>query len=187
MNTNIFRAYDIRGIADKDLTDEVVEKIGRAFGTKMIRKKNKVVTVGRDVRLSSHRIQQAMMRGILSSGLDVIDVGVLPTPVLYFSIVHFKTDGSVMVTGSHNPIEFNGLKMNDGMLSIYGDQIQQLREMVEQEDFETGSGSLTQKEIVTDYQKMLQERIQIRRPFKIVIDSGNGRAGPVLACRSRAG
>ena len=179
MNTHIFRAYDIRGIADKDLTDEVVEKIGRAYGTRMVRKKCKTVSVGRDVRLSSLRIQQAMMRGILSSGLNVIDVGVLPTPVLYFSIVHLKTDGSVMVTGSHNPIEFNGLKMNDGMLSIYGDQIQQLREMVEQEDFETGSGSLTQKEIVPDYQKMLQERIQIHRPFKIVIDSGNGTAGPV--------
>jgi phosphomannomutase/phosphoglucomutase len=179
MNTHIFRAYDIRGIAENDLTDEVVEKIGRAYGTKMIRKEYKVVSVGRDVRLSSLRIQQALMRGILSSGLDVIDVGVLPTPVLYFSIVHLKTDGSVMVTGSHNPIEFNGLKMNDGMLSMYGDQIQELRELIEKKDFEEGQGSLTQREIVADYQQMLQERIQIQRPFKIVIDSGNGTAGPV--------
>lgn len=179
MNVNIFRAYDIRGIADKDLTDEVVEQIGRAYGTRMVRRKNRVVSVGRDVRLSSSRIQQALIRGILSSGIDVIDVGVLPTPVLYFSIVHLKTDGSVMITGSHNPIEFNGLKMNEGMLSLYGDQIQEIRKTIEQGDFEEGHGNLTYADIVDDYKKMLLDRIRFQRPFKIVIDAGNGTAGPI--------
>lgn len=179
MNPNIFRAYDIRGIADEDLTDEVVELIGRAYGTHMVRNGHRLVSVGRDVRLSSERIKNALSRGILSTGLDVIDVGVVPTPALYFSIVHLRTDGGVMVTGSHNPIEFNGLKLNEGLLSLYGDQIQILKRIVEKVDFEEGTGQLTTREIVSDYKQMLKERIRIRRPFKLVIDAGNGTAGPI--------
>ena len=179
MNPTIFRAYDIRGIADVDLTDDVVEQIGRAYGTTLRRKGARTVSVGRDVRLTSERIQKALVRGILSTGLDVVDVGTLPTPVLYFSIVHLKTDGGVMVTGSHNPIEFNGLKMNDGLLSLYGDQIQELYRLIGEDDFEAGSGQLSQQDVVPDYKAMLRERIRIRRPFKIVIDAGNGTAGPI--------
>ena len=128
MNSNIFRMYDIRGIAEKDLTDEVVELIGKAYGTFMVRKQYRQISVGKDLRLSSNRIQKALTRGILSTGLNIIDVGVLPTPGLYFSIVHLNTDGAVMVTGSHNPIEFNGLKMNEGLLSIYGEDIQAIKQ-----------------------------------------------------------
>lgn len=179
MNTNIFREYDIRGIADEDLTDDVVERIGKAYGSTMLRKGHGLVSVGRDVRLSSERIKDALIGGILSTGVNVIDVGVVPTPVLYFSIVHLETDGAVMVTGSHNPIEFNGLKMNEGLLSLYGEQIQNLRKMIESVDFEDGNGRLTSTEIIPAYQKMIEERITIRKPFKIVIDAGNGTAGPV--------
>jgi len=179
MNKEIFRAYDIRGIAEKDLDSETVEKIGKAYGTYMKRDGKKLVSVGRDVRLSSGRIRDALVKGILSTGMDVIDVGVVPTPLVYFSIVHFKTDGSVMVTGSHNPIEFNGLKMNSGMLSLYGDQIQAIRMLIENEDFEQGSGGLSTKDIVEPYKNMLMERINIERPFKIVIDAGNATAGPI--------
>jgi len=145
----------------------------------MVRKGHRLVSVGRDVRLSSERIKNALSRGILSTGLDVIDVGVVPTPALYFSIVHLRTDGGVMVTGSHNPIEFNGLKLNEGLLSLYGDQIQILKRIVEKVDFEEGTGQLTTREIVSDYKQMLKERIRIRRPFKLVIDAGNGTAGPI--------
>ena len=179
MNTNIFRAYDIRGIADEDLTDDTVELIGKAYGTSMVQKGHRLVSLGRDVRLSSERIKNALARGMLSSGLDVVDIGVVPTPVLYFSIVQLQTDGGVMVTGSHNPIEFNGLKLNEGLLSIYGDQIQDLRRIIERREFRTGKGQLSAKEVVSDYKQMLKERIHIHRSFKLVIDAGNGTAGPI--------
>lgn len=179
MNPNIFRAYDIRGLADQDLTDEVVEAIGKAYGTYLCRKGKKTVVTGRDVRLSSTRIQSALNRGILSTGMDVIDVGMVPTPVLYFAIVHFQADGGVMVTGSHNPIEFNGLKLSEGLASLYGEQIQALRQMIEKKDFENGQGQLIQKEIITSYKSMILEKIQLHRPFKLVIDAGNGTAGSI--------
>ena len=179
MNKEIFRAYDIRGIAETDLNSQTVENIGRAYGTFMIREGKKLVSVGRDVRLSSGRIRDALVKGILSTGIDVIDVGVVPTPLVYFSIVHFKTHGSVMVTGSHNPIEFNGLKMNNGMLSLYGDQIQTIRKLIENNDFENGKGNLSTEDIVGPYKAMLKERIRLGRPFKIVIDAGNATAGPI--------
>lgn len=179
MNPNIFRAYDIRGLAEYDLTDEVVENIGRAYGTYLARKGKKIVVTGRDVRLSSPRIQSALNRGILSTGMDVMDVGMVPTPVLYFAIVHFQVDGGVMVTGSHNPIEFNGLKLSEGLASLYGEQIQQLRQIIEKNDFETGQGQLIEKEIISQYKSMILQRIQLKRSFKIVIDAGNGTAGPI--------
>ena len=179
INPNIFRMYDIRGIADEDLNDAAVEQIGKAYGTVMVRAGYKQVVSGRDVRLSSPRIQKAVIKGLLSTGLNVIDVGVLPTPVLYFSIVDLKADGGVMVTGSHNPIEYNGIKMNEGLLSMYGDAILQLKSLIDKQDFESGSGNLTQQEVVPDYIRMLNDRIQIQKPFKIVIDAGNATAGPI--------
>lgn len=179
MNPNIFRMYDIRGIAEKDLNDEIVELIGKAYGTFMIRKQYRLISVGRDLRLSSDRIQKALVQGIRSTGIDVIDVGVLPTPALYFSIVHLNTDGAVMVTGSHNPIEFNGIKMNERLLSIYGEDIQRIKQLIEIKDFAQGSGTLAEREIVSVYKKMLKEKIQLNRTFKIVIDAGNATAGPI--------
>lgn len=179
MNDHIFREYDIRGIADQDLTDDVVQSIGQAYGTMMVRKNHKVVSVGRDVRLTSERIQNTLIQGILSTGIDVIELGMVTTPITYFSIVHFKIDGSVMVTGSHNPIEYNGLKLNEGLASIHGSQIRDLRDLIKRKDFETGQGQCTQREIIPEYKKMLKQRIQLKRPFHIVIDAGNGTAGPV--------
>jgi len=179
INPKMFRMYDIRGIADEDLNDKAVEQIGKAYGTFMKRSGYKQVVSGRDVRLSSPRIQNTLIKGLLSTGLDVIDVGVLPTPGLYFSIVHLKADGGVMVTGSHNPIEYNGLKMNEGLLSIYGDQILHLRSLIDKQDFETGSGNVTQQDVVPVYIQMLKDRIEIKKSFKIVIDAGNATAGPI--------
>ncbi|MBN2417221.1 phosphomannomutase/phosphoglucomutase [bacterium] len=179
MNRSSFRAYDIRGIADTDLDNETVELIGKAYGTMMKRHGHSRVSVGRDVRLTSERIKNGLTAGILSTGIDVIDVGVAPTPLIYFSIVHLQTDGSVMVTGSHNPIEYNGLKLNEGLLSLFGEQIQDLRRLIEAGDFEEGNGSLSESEIIPAYQRMLKERIVLKRPFKLVIDAGNGTAGPV--------
>jgi phosphomannomutase/phosphoglucomutase len=171
--------YDIRGIADQDLTDETVILIGKAFGSFIKRRGCKRITVGRDVRLSSERIKNAVVAGITSTGIDVIDIGTCPTPVVYFSIVHLKTDGSVMVTGSHNPIEFNGLKLNLGLLSLYGDDITSVRSVIDKQDFETGKGKVERQNIIPAYKAMLLERIRLEKPFKIVIDSGNATAGPI--------
>jgi phosphomannomutase/phosphoglucomutase len=179
MNVNIFRAYDIRGIAETDLNDAAVELIGRAYGTYLSRKGLKLAAVGRDVRLSSERIQNALTRGILSAGMDVVDVGVVPTPVLYFAIFDLKTDGGVMVTGSHNPIEFNGLKLNEGLASLSGEKIQGLRVLIEKSDFVSGSGRLTKKKILPDYKSMILEKIRLQKKFKIVIDAGNGTSGQI--------
>ncbi len=179
MNTHIFRAYDIRGIADTDLNNDTVTAIGKAYGTYMKRKGYKKVSVGRDVRLTSERIQNALSDGILSTGIDVVLLGQVTTPITYYSIVHLETDGSVMVTGSHNPIEYNGLKMNEGLLSVYGDEIQKLKKMILAEDYDTGEGTLSQENIVPAYKTMLKERIKLDKTFKVVMDAGNGTAGPI--------
>ncbi|MBN1154547.1 phosphomannomutase/phosphoglucomutase [candidate division KSB1 bacterium] len=179
VNPNIFRMYDIRGIADEDLTDDAVTLIGKAYGTYMIRKGYRSFSVGRDVRLSSERIKNALITGMTATGCDVVDIGIVPTPVLYFSIVHLNTDGGIMVTGSHNPIEFNGLKMCEGLASVYGEEIQRLRELIEHEDFETGKGRASEKDIVDEYVAVIKSKIKINKKLKIVVDAGNGTAGVI--------
>jgi phosphomannomutase/phosphoglucomutase len=179
INPNIFREYDIRGIAEKELTNETIELIGKAFGTYLNRKGLKKITIGRDVRLSSERIKDAFVKGITATGCNVIDIGEVPTPVLYFSIVHLKADGGVMITGSHNPIEFNGLKMSEGISSVYGKEIQKLREIIEQNDFVTGQGKVEQKNLFSDYTNTIKSKIKLDRKLKIVVDAGNGTAGVV--------
>ena len=179
IDPNIFREYDIRGIVEQDLSEETVELIGKAYASYLLRRGARQVTVGRDVRTTSLALKNALLRGIQSTGLNAIDIGEVPTPVLYYSIVHCETDGGIMVTGSHNPREYNGFKMCLGLGSIYGKEIQRLREMIEGNDLEVGFGSLEEREILTAYQQMVTSKISINRPFKIVIDAGNGTAGPV--------
>ncbi|MDZ7374030.1 MAG: phosphomannomutase/phosphoglucomutase [candidate division KSB1 bacterium] len=181
VNPNIFRQYDVRGVAERDLTDEVVEQLGRAFGTFMRRKGYRTLTVGRDVRLSSPRLRDALVQGLAATGVEVIDVGVVPTPVLYFSIVHFRVDGGVMITGSHNPIEYNGFKLCEGVASIYGDDIQELRRLIEKGDFESGRGEVRQDDALTPYLRLLGEKFHFPRRLKLVIDAGNGTAGEIAS------
>lgn len=176
INPSIFREYDIRGIADTDLVDAHVMEIGKGLGTYMLRQGQKKIIVGRDVRLSSPRIRTTLIQGLLTTGLDVIDVGVLPTPCFYFGIVQLQADGGVMITGSHNPIEFNGFKLNHGLSSIFGAEIQRIRELIEAQDFEHGQGQATSAEIVEAYLQMLQSKLSFKRKLKIVIDAGNGTA-----------
>ena len=179
MNPNIFREYDIRGIVEKDLTEDVVELIGKAYGTHMKRLGFKNFSVGGDVRLTTNRLKKALIEGILSTGGNVIDIGTVLTPAFYFSIAHLKTDGGIMVTGSHNPIEYNGLKMNKGLGSVYGEEIQELRKLIEANDFETGTGSFKKGAILEDYKAMLKGKIKLNRKLKIVMDPGNGTGGLV--------
>ncbi|MCK6543133.1 phosphomannomutase/phosphoglucomutase [bacterium] len=179
VNPNIFREYDIRGIVADDLQIEVVELLGKAYGTYMVDKGAKVVTVGRDVRTTSLALKNALVKGMMSTGLEVIDVGEVPTPVLYYSIVFYKTDGGIMVTGSHNPREYNGFKMCLGLAPIFGTEIQRLRHIIDGKAFATGNGTYHEKTIISQYIQMITEKIHLDKKFKIVIDAGNGTAGTI--------
>ncbi len=175
VNPLMFREYDIRGRVDDDLTVEVAEAIGRAYGTMVRRQGGQKVVCGRDGRLSGPKLQQALIKGILATGVDVVNIGVTPTPVMYFSLFHLSDlDGGIQVTGSHNPPEFNGFKICVGKETIYGPKIQELRTLIEKEDFESGSGQETSYDILPDYKKFLSENIKISRPLKVVLDCGNG-------------
>ncbi len=179
VNPEIFREYDIRGIVSEDLHEGVVELIGKAYGSYMIDKGAKTVTVGRDVRTTSLALKNALVKGMVSTGLEVIDIGEVATPILYYSIVFFKTDGGIMVTGSHNPREYNGFKMCLGLAPIYGEEIQKLKHVIAEKKFRTGSGRVVAKTVVSQYLEMLKSKIHLDRHFKIVIDAGNGTAGHI--------
>ncbi len=180
VSEKIFREYDIRGVADNDLTDPVIEAIARGISTLLKRSNNaKKITLGRDCRSSSPRIAKALAKGFQKSGIDVIEVGLVPTPLLYFSIAHLKADGGVMITGSHNPSEYNGLKVCVGPATIHGEEIQEIRKIIEKEDFPSGNGKSEQQEIIPTYIDYVCKNIRHPIPLKIVIDSGNGMAGIV--------
>jgi phosphomannomutase/phosphoglucomutase len=179
VNPQIFREYDIRGLHERDLTNDVVRLIGRAFGTFLVRKNLKTVAVGRDFRISSPRIMEALTEGLVSTGCEVSLVGEVPTPGLYYSIAHLGTDAGVMVTGSHNPIEYNGLKLCEGVQAVHGQEIQGLLALIEKDDFESGQGTVEEKPTATAYAEMLISKINPQGRLKVVLDAGNGSAGPV--------
>ena len=133
VNPSIFRAYDIRGVVDKDLNEDILYKIGKGYGTFLRRQNLKTVCIGGDARLSTPAYKKAFIKGMLETGIDVIDVGIMATPVLYFSIWKLKTDGGVMITASHNPAEYNGIKLNQGLQSVYGEQIQEILKLIQNE------------------------------------------------------
>ena len=136
LNPHIFREYDIRGVADRDLHSDGVEALGRAIGTYVRRRGGETIALGRDTRLSSPRLCVALTAGVCASGCQVSDIGIVPTPVLYYSVFHLPTDGAVMITGSHNPPEYNGFKIVHGESTIHGASIQEIRGLIERGDFE---------------------------------------------------
>ncbi|OAQ20178.1 phosphomannomutase/phosphoglucomutase [Thermosulfurimonas dismutans] len=171
----IFREYDIRGKVDEDFTPEVVRVIGRAYGTVIRRRGGKQVLCGRDGRLSSPKLQQALIEGITSAGISVANIGMTPTPVMYFALHYFEGfDGGIQVTGSHNPPEFNGLKICVGRETIYGAEIRALRDLIEKEDFESGQAEVTDLDALGPYKEYLKKNIRLKRPLKVVLDPGNG-------------
>jgi phosphomannomutase / phosphoglucomutase len=184
LNTHIFREYDIRGIVGEDLTPEVAEQIGRAYGSELRERlgggSGLVVAVGRDNRPSSPFLAEGIIRGIRSAGVDVVDYGTVPTPLLYYAAARDGTDGGLQVTGSHNPPEYNGFKMIVRGRAIYGDAIQELRSRIEQERFTAGDGRLEQREIIPDYIEDVGGRFRLERPIRVVVDCGNG-TGSVAA------
>jgi len=181
INKLIFREYDVRGVVNDDLTDDTVYLLGRGYGAYLRKKGMKSVVIGGDARLSSPRFKERFSQGMLESGCHVYDVGILATPTLYFSIHHLKTDGGVMITGSHNPPEFNGFKMNIGLTSIYGKNIQEIYDIINNDDFVDGEGKLeTVDDMIKIYQDYIFDNIKIERPVKVVVDAGNGAGGPIL-------
>ena len=179
MNFEIFREYDIRGVVDKDLTEQDVVLIGKGFGTYLRGENRSKVTVGRDCRLSSEKYRDLVIEGLLATGCDVVDIGVCPTPVFYFSIRQLKKEGGIMVTASHNPPEYNGFKLCSGYDTLFGEQIQKLRRIIEGGTFAEGSGTAETADVVTPYKEFLQENVKLARPLRAGIDAGNGTAGVV--------
>ena len=179
MNPEIFREYDIRGLVDQDLTDEAAWLIGRGLATYLLRQGKSRVVAGRDGRLSSPRLRDPLVQGMVTGGLEVVDIGLCPTPVFYFSLFHLDRDGGAMITGSHNPPEFNGFKVCSGKDTLYGEQIQELRRIIESRNFTEGQGSVSYQEVIPAYRKYLVENIRLQRKIKVVIDSGNGTGGLV--------
>jgi len=179
INPQIYREYDIRGVVDKDLTPEIVHRLGKGFGTYMVCLGKKSLVVGRDGRLSSKAFSDALIEGLLSTGCDVVNIGVCPTPVYYFSVFHLDRDGGVMVTGSHNPPEFNGLKVSVGKTTIFGEEIQKLGQLIEKGEFTTGYGNCSETKIIPAYQDYLKKNIRLEKKLKVVIDAGNGTGGVV--------
>ncbi|MBD0319078.1 MAG: phosphomannomutase/phosphoglucomutase [Gemmatimonadetes bacterium] len=183
-NPHIFRQYDIRGVVGPDVTTEVAEQIGRAFASLAIRRLGKAsptLSLGRDNRLTSDDLAAGVRRGMVAAGARVVDVGLVPTPVHSFSVAYLKLDGGLQVTGSHNPPQYNGFKMTLGG-SIYGDAIQQIRRMIEESDYESGAGSVEERDVMDDYVRYIAERFQIGRKLKVVVDCGNG-TGSIVAER----
>ncbi|MEN6374531.1 MAG: phosphomannomutase/phosphoglucomutase [Smithella sp.] len=177
MNPNVFREYDVRGVVDQDLNEEFVFNLGRAIGTYADQHKVKIMSVGRDCRLSSDAYQNFLIKGLNSCGIETIDIGLCATPMLYFSIRHLKTGGGVMVTGSHNPPEFNGFKICIGNDTIYGDNIQDLRIIIENGIFATGQGLSRSQDISKEYENYLFDNVSINKKLKVVVDAGNGVGG----------
>jgi phosphomannomutase/phosphoglucomutase len=180
LKPTIFREYDIRGIADSELSDEGVAALGQAIGTYLQRNAGRNINLGRDCRLSSERLRNALARGLVASGCRVTDLGVVPTPVLYYSVFHFKANGAVMITGSHNPSEYNGFKVVSGASTIHGEQIQEIRRMIEGRDFSQGDGSVHAADAVSPYVEEIAAQFRFDRRIKVVADGGNGTAGPVI-------
>ena len=181
LKRTIFREYDIRGIADSELLSPDVEQLGRGLGTYLLRKNGKRVNVGRDVRLSSKRLRDALVKGLLATGCDVTDIGEVPTPVLYYSAQHLEANGAIMITGSHNPPEYNGFKSMCGQDTLHGESIQAIYELIERGDFEKGQGRESARDVVTPYvDEVAAQFASLPRRVKLVADAGNGCAGPVM-------
>ncbi len=180
LKPTIFREYDIRGVADTELLSPDVADLGRALGTLLQRKSGPSVNLGRDCRLSSTRLRDALMEGLVASGCEVTDIGVVPTPLLYFSAVHTQADGAIMITGSHNPAEFNGFKTVCGPDTMHGEAIQEVRRVVETRDFATGHGARQSMDLFPSYMDAIASQFEFKRRIKVVLDAGNGTAGPIV-------
>jgi len=173
----IFKAYDIRGIVGKTLTPAIVELVGQALGSEALAQNQKRFVIGRDGRLSGPELSAALARGIARSGCDVVDIGMVPTPVVYFAIQHLGAGSGVAVTGSHNPPDYNGLKMVIGGVTLSGDLIQKLRVRILDKNIATGQGTVSQADVRAAYIDRVAGDVKLARPMRVAVDCGNGVAG----------
>jgi len=183
---NIFKAYDIRGIVDESLTIDSVYAIGKALGSEANSLQQKTIAVARDGRLSGPKLLQALVDGILSTGINVVNVGRVPTPLLYFATFHLQTGCGVMLTGSHNPPNYNGLKMVLNNTTLSGDTIQKLKQRILTKDFSNGSGEYSETDVSEAYLSEITSDIKLAKPLKIIVDAGNGVAGELAPKLFRA-
>ena len=177
VDPHIFREYDIRGIVGRELKGDVPVWIGRAFASDVIRRfgtSGLRIAVGQDNRPSSPSLAAGVIEGMRAAGIDVVDVGTVPTPVLYYAAARLGTDAGMQITGSHNPPEYNGFKMLVRGHALYGSEIQVLRRRIEQDDFASGSGSVQRHNIIPEYIEDVGSRFHLKRPVKLVADCGNG-------------
>lgn len=180
INSAIFREYDIRGLAESDLHDENVALLGLGLGTYFRFNNQNQVIVGGDVRISTPRIMSILIENLKKTGCDVIDIGIVPTPVLYFSLFHYNIPNGIMVTASHNPKDFNGFKVCANKTAIYGNEIQKIRGIIEKADFFRGNGVCQKKDIISDYIDTITADVKINNQLKLVVDTGNGTCGPIM-------
>src|SRR5438128_6715423 len=178
LNPHIFRAYDVRGRVGTDINPDVFRQVGRAYGSLIRRNRGRTIAVGRDNRESSGGLHMGFVEGARAAGLDVIDIGQVTTPMLYFAAAHWRLDGGANITGSHNPVDYNGVKMvHPGAAPLSEDEIQALRKMIESNDLESGQGSLTTRSPRDDYLDTVTRLVRPPRRLKVVADAGNGIAG----------
>ena len=174
---DIFRAYDIRGIVETALTPDAVRQIGQAFATEARNQNQTTVVIARDGRLSSPLLSQALSDGLRAGGCDVIDIGMVPTPVLYYATHKLETGTGIMITGSHNPPQYNGIKMMMDGHTLYGDGIKALYQLIIDDKLATGEGSYREQDVLADYIERIVSDIKLAKPMRVAIDCGNGVAG----------
>ena len=173
LNENIFREYDIRGVVLEDFQNDVVESLGKAFGTYIAKKGWKSISVSGDIRETSLELKETFINGLLTTGAKVIDIGIVPTPTNYFSMYFLDTDAAVQITGSHNPPEFNGFKFSCKNESFYGSKIQELKKIILKKQYIKSKGTVEIKNITNDYIEMLKSKMQLNKKMKVIIDCGN--------------
>jgi phosphomannomutase/phosphoglucomutase len=186
MNPEIYREYDIRGVIGKDIREDEFGILGRGFGTYFNQVGEKRIVVARDCRLSSPKISDDVAEGLINSGCNIVDIGICPTPILYFALRHLKADGGIMITASHNPPDYNGFKVCRGLDTIYGEEIQKVRQIIERGDFVSGKGTYSSHEVTKHYIERIIGDVTINPGIKVGFDAGNGTAGPVGVAILRA-
>lgn len=181
INGAIFRQYDIRGVVDIDLTTDTVYQIGKGFGTYLRNLDKKTVVIGGDARLSTPILKEHFIKGLLETGCDVTDIGLAGTPVLYYAIWKLNMDGGAMMTASHNPSQYNGIKLNLGLSSVFAEELQNVLKLIQKEHFASGEGVLTKDDTMDEsYINYIVPNIHLDRPVKVIVDGGNGMGGLYL-------
>ncbi|MGY8782478.1 MAG: phosphomannomutase/phosphoglucomutase [Fidelibacterota bacterium] len=176
LNPDIFREYDIRGNVEEDFPDHIVKKLGKAFGTIVKRAGGNEIAISGDIRITTPNLINCFKAGVTSTGVDIINLGILPTPVNYFSMFHLGVYAAVQITGSHNPPEYNGFKLSINKQPFFGEDIQSLYNIIKKMDFEEGEGTEARYKILNDYNQMIVNKIKIEKPLKVVMDCGNATA-----------